>query len=249
MIGIYAITNKLCEKRYVGKSKNVKERWYAHKWSLKKKKRPKDCNIHLWNAVQKYGIENFEFTVLEEFETCDEEVMKTRELFWMDFHKTTDRNFGYNLRRDSATKMIVHPETAAKISLLFQGEKNPNFGNNWSDSQKSRMSKIVKERHSSGKFYSKEWRAKIGQAASETWKDETLKRQMAAKISKIKEKWDFHQFDRSGNLLKIWTSIKEIVLENPTYKWQNIYSVCNGYKPTYHGFVWKKILKNSGSPT
>lgn len=29
----------------------------------------------------------------------------------------------------------------------------------------------------------------------------------------------------------------------PYYKWQNIYSVCNGYKPSIYGYIWRKESK------
>ena len=48
----------------------------------------------------------------------------------MDDYKSTDRQFGYNLRRDSSTQMIVHEETKQLLSEKYQGENNPNYGNN-----------------------------------------------------------------------------------------------------------------------
>ena len=37
----------------------------------------------------------------------------------MDDYKSTDRQFGYNLRRDSSTQMIVHEETKQLIEHLL----------------------------------------------------------------------------------------------------------------------------------
>jgi len=39
----------------------------------------------------------------------------------------------------------------------------------------------------------------------------------------------------------MWFSVEEIIKFNPNYKWQNIYAVCNGYKPTMYGYIWCKI--------
>jgi hypothetical protein len=47
----------------------------------------------------------------------------------MDNYKSTDREFGYNLRRDSSTQMIVHEETKQLLSKCNLGENNPNYGN------------------------------------------------------------------------------------------------------------------------
>ena len=71
---------------------------------------------------------------------------------------------------------------------------------------------------------------------------ETLER-MRKKVSIAVKKYRFQQYTRDGEFIREWESVKEIVAENPGYKWQNIYSVCNGYKKTYMGFVWKKVLK------
>lgn len=80
------------------------------------------------------------------------------------------------------------------------------------------------------------------------WKDNPdAKRQMARKVSLSKRKYNFEQYTREGEYIKTWESVENILQENPTWKWQNIYSVCNGYKPTYRNFVWKKVPKNGQS--
>lgn len=66
---------------------------------------------------------------------------------------------------------------------------------------------------------------------------------MTKKVSESKRKYDFEQYSKDGELLKVWESVEQIVLANPEYKWQNIYSVCNGYRISYRGFIWKKKLK------
>lgn len=212
----------------------------AHIYLLNKDVCTVNTNRHLFNAVKKYGIENFSFDVVEEVE--GEESLAERELFWMVELKSTDRDFGYNLRVDSSSKCYVHDETREIFRSIFSGEGNPNFGNKWSDDQKLRMSEIAKSRHESG-VYGDEWKSKISKASSEMWKDEEKKSEMAKKVAESKRKYDFEQYSKDGELLKVWESVEQIVLANPEYKWQNIYSVCNGYKKSYRGFIWKKKLK------
>lgn len=243
MIGIYCIEHVASGKKYIGKSINIKHRFSVHKWYLQKSPKPKDCNRYLYNAVQKYSIKAFKMYPLELFTVCDEVIMREREIYWMDFYKTCEREFGYNLRRDSSTKMIVSEETVSLMKEVFKGEKNPNFGNRWNEQQKRKMSDNVKLRHKNGK-YNETWRNKISKKSIELWKNENKKRQMALNVSKAKEKYIFLQY-KNGWLIRVWKNIKEIIENNPGYKWQNIYSVCNGYKHTYMGFVWKKELKNT----
>lgn len=237
-IGIYAIRNKDDGRAYVGKSVNIEARWSTHRWNFKSEVRPKDCNRHLWGSVRKHGIDKFSFEILETFDVVDERLIAERELFWMDKLKSCDRQFGYNLRRDSSSRMIVHDETRARLSLVTKGRLNGNYGNKWTQSMKSSMSADAIGRHAEGR-YGEDWRRKISQASSATWKDENLKRQMASNVSKAKMKYYFVQYTKSGDVVRVWSSIAEIVESNPEYKWQNIYSVCNGYKGSYRGFVWR----------
>ena len=58
MIGIYLIRNKINNKVYIGQSIDIEGRWKDHKV------RKDESAIHL--AIQKYGVENFEFEVLQE---------------------------------------------------------------------------------------------------------------------------------------------------------------------------------------
>lgn len=238
--GIYSIRNTLNGKVYVGKSINIERRFSLHRHLLNKEIRDRDVNRHLFNAVKKYGIDKFSFEIIEEVE--GEALLADRELFWMVELKSTNRDFGYNLRMDSSSKCYVHDETKEIFRNMFSGEGNPNFGNYWSDDQKLRMSAIAKSRHKTG-VYGDEWKSKISKASSEMWKDEEKKSEMAKKVSESKRKYNFEQYSKDGNLLKVWESVEQIVLSNPEYKWQNIYSVCNGYKKSYRGYIWKKKLK------
>jgi group I intron endonuclease len=241
-IGIYSIIHTESGKRYVGKSINVEARLTQHKSSLTSVTyRPKTANRHLYSAVQKYGWSAFETTVLEKFEIADEVVIAERELFWMDYFDTTDRKKGFNLRRDSSTSMIVHNETRKLLSEASRGAGNPNHGNHWSDEKKQKMSEVKKAQHAAGNVYTDEWKRRQSVSASEMWKSNFVaKSSMALKLSKIKQRYCFTQYQVTGEVVKTWGTVKEIIAANPEYKWQNIYSVCNGYKPTYMGYVWKK---------
>jgi group I intron endonuclease len=71
MIGIYIITNKLTNQAYIGKSIDIERRFAEHKT-------PKaHGNPRLHADIQKFGIDNFDFKVLEE---CKESELKSKEL-------------------------------------------------------------------------------------------------------------------------------------------------------------------------
>lgn len=57
--GIYKIQNKLNNKIYIGQSKNCYNRWSQHKNKYKQQNSP------LYSDMRKYGIENFQFSIIE----------------------------------------------------------------------------------------------------------------------------------------------------------------------------------------
>lgn len=246
-IGIYVIRNKINDKVYVGKSINCELRFKNHKYNMRKKTiNKRSTNRHLYNAFQKYGHENFETFIVQSFDIVDETVIAERELYWMDRFNSCNRNDGYNLRRDSSTGMITHPETRKLQSKAMKGVGNPNFDNGWHKNQKERMSKIKKQQHMSGDIYNNEWRIKIGVSSKKAWQNNPeSKERMAKNVSKTKQKkHNFLQMNEENEILRTWYSIEEIIKENPQWKWQNIYSVCNGYKKRIYGFKWRKVLSD-----
>lgn len=242
-IGIYCIRNNVNGKVYVGKSINIESRFKTHRYLLNSEDRSKDCNRYLYNSVKKYGIENFSFDILESFDTVCETELSDAELKWMIKLRSTERDHGYNLRMDSSTKSVMHRETRALLSESRKGSNNANYGKRWTDDMKIRASDIAKKRHASGKYYDDAWRTKISESSREMWKDEGRKMRMAEKVSKSKTIYDFYQYDKQGVLIRKWDSVRDIISENPNYKWQNIYSVCSGHKKTYMGYIWKKKPK------
>jgi len=243
MVTIYSVTNKIDGRRYIGKTTNPKSRWWQHKWMTKQESRFKGCNRHLFNAVKRHGIENFKFEILETFNRTNEKKWANAEIEWMEHYKTCDRKHGYNLRKDSGLTCCVHTETRVLMSIAQTGERNGNYGNNWTDEQKERMSKIAISRHETGDFYTDEWKKKLSISSSEMWKDEEKKKRMAQKVKLSKQKFNFDQYTRDREFIRRWDSVEQIISENPGWKWQNIYAACSKYKPTYHNFVWEKVPK------
>ena len=88
-------------------------------------------------------------------------------------------------------------------------------------------------------------REKLSEALKRSWANKSVeqKNEIKQRLKIAKQKFIFHQYDLLNNLVCSWKSVEEIVLANPTYKWQNIYAVCGGYKPTYKGYRWVKELK------
>ena len=67
---IYKITNLTNGKIYVGQSKDPVRRWKEHKWDAFNSNCKENSAIH--EAFLKYGLENFEFTIIGWFENYNE---------------------------------------------------------------------------------------------------------------------------------------------------------------------------------
>lgn len=86
---IYVITNKINGKQYVGKtSLTIEQRFKEH---LRQKGAKARKHYPLYNAMNKYGKENFIISVLEQ---CSEDESSDREKFWIE--KLDTYYHGYN---------------------------------------------------------------------------------------------------------------------------------------------------------
>lgn len=84
---IYKITNLVNNKIYIGQTiHTLKYRFNQH---INQNKCTK-----LHNAIVKYGKENF---IIEEIEKVPQSLLDEREIYWIDFYASTDRNVGYNI--------------------------------------------------------------------------------------------------------------------------------------------------------
>ena len=87
--GIYKITNLLTEQCYIGQSVNIADRWKQHcKCGLGIQ--ASATNV-LYNAMQKDGVWNFSFELLEE---CPRNLLNEKEKFWIQMYQSN--NFGFN---------------------------------------------------------------------------------------------------------------------------------------------------------
>ena len=137
--GIYVIRNLTNQKVYVGKSKNIYKRLHQHLSDIKILERNYNENPHLLNSVLKYGIENFDYYVIEYFEEYNENLealLSERELFWMNKLDCLNPEKGYNLRYDSEGNCFVSNETREKISIRLKKE--------WKDGIRSKHSEKLK---------------------------------------------------------------------------------------------------------
>ena len=99
--GIYCIENIITNKKYIGQSIDVDERWRKHISELNHNYHHNDYLQKAWN---KYGEDSFKFYVLEYCDICE---LDTKEIYYIDLYNTTDRNIGYKLTSGGQFKKEV----------------------------------------------------------------------------------------------------------------------------------------------
>lgn len=115
--GIYTITNLANGKIYVGRATNFMSRKSTHFSQLNSKTHG---NEHLTRAYEKYGKENFSLELIDEYPL---EFLDAMECYWINMLNTTNKDFGYNIRKpnpDGFSKLSE--ETKKKIGDAHRGK-------------------------------------------------------------------------------------------------------------------------------
>ena len=243
MIGIYKITNKINGKCYIGQSINIEQRLKDH--------RNCKANKPLYRAFKKYGIENFDFEVLEE---CSKEELNEKEIYYIAFYNSTTDGNGYNLEHGGEFKDIILCEEAKKkqvenYKLTIQNMPKEDF---------KEWHKKIGAKHK-GKTISKEQRDKISKSLKEYYKDANNRKRLSEnrkgkglslstrlKISMVQKEAmkkyckKVFQYDLQDNLITTYESLNAIryKLKIPI---NNICQCCNGKRKTAYGYKWKYV--------
>ena len=155
IFSVYMHTNTINGKKYVGiTSKEPTRRWKGNGSGYRN-------NEHFWNAIQKYGWDNFEHDVIYQGLNLDEASCIEKELIAK--YNTNNPNFGYNLtsggeygqelsdesRRkmsDKAKNRVITEEWRQHLSEARIGRVPWNKGVSLSEEQRAKISESVKGR-------------------------------------------------------------------------------------------------------
>lgn len=192
--GIYMIKNLVNEKKYIGRSTDIKTRWSNHKYELNK---GIHVNSYLQNAWNKYGKDNFEFSIIEE---CAENDLNEKEIYWIkemdayhNGYNLTEGGEGYSLSAEIKSKIGIalkawwaEPNNRTRMSEVHRGEENPWYGQHHSDETKRVIGDKNRKRYSVpencamyNKHHTDETKHKISEANSHP-SDETRQKLSAA---------------------------------------------------------------------
>lgn len=134
-IGVYSVTNLKNGKRYVGSSIDLKGRKDVHFSNLR---RGISSHKYLKEDYDKYGERSFIFEILE---YCEKEIRFEREQYWMNYYKSCDREFGYNISV-TAGKVTHTEEMKKNMSERLKGNTYT-LGFKQSEETKKRISEAL----------------------------------------------------------------------------------------------------------
>lgn len=105
-----------------------------------------------------YGYDKFEFSILEE---CSADELSEKELFWINYYQSFNKDKGYNLRIDSERGMETHPLTSEKISNRLKSEwrngvrdsHSEKLKESWSRGDRDRVEQSVRMSENLTKYY------------------------------------------------------------------------------------------------
>ena len=127
--GIYMIRCKIDNKVYIGQSIYLKRRMRDHQRKLETGTHP---NTYLQHAVDKYGISNFDFRIVER---CNYSDIDNKERYWIHYFRSSERDFGYNME-DGGHNGRKYSEDRVEA---LTGENNSMFGKHQTEEVKQKI--------------------------------------------------------------------------------------------------------------
>lgn len=226
------IQNKVNGKIYIGQSNNIERRHNEHKYSLNNNK---EYNKHLQSAWNKYGEDNFEFTILLE---CEENQLNSYEQYYIFELMSYDNRVGYNKQYGGGNNKPTE-ETKSKMSESKKGKSHP-----ISEETKNKISKtnIGRKGGFKDKKHSEETKKKMSEAHKGKPKSEETKK----KMSKVKkDKYKGKNNPKAKKVYCIELNITFNTLKEASEKLNicrsSIGDCLHGRQKTAGGYHWKCI--------
>lgn len=236
---IYMITNNVNGHMYIGKHKFNKPYLDKSYWG--------SGTVHLQNAYNKYGKDNFTRSILQWIETNNDDLNEA-EIKWIDVFDTYSNPKHYNKTHGGDGNVMSgesHP--LYKKGYLIAGENNPFWGKKHTEESRKLMSKALlgkyrgKNSPNYGRIHTEEERQKnrkahLGKGHTDEWKANASKR-----VSGGDNPWSRRvvQYDLDWNFVREYSYIGETRLYG--FDPNGVSLCCRGKNKDsiYRGFHWK----------
>lgn len=209
---IYLFTNKTNGKQYVGQTvRDFKVRLQEH---LRKQ------DIIFDKALNKYGIDNFEYDIIDQAETIEE--LNAKEIFWINKLNSITPN-GYNQCCGGENTLgFKHREDSRRKMSLVKRKKGSMKGKN-------------------NHYYGKKHSPEVLQKMKDAWTEE--RKQLASERSKAMDRSYLFVKVKNVDTGEIFNSVKEAAAAYGL-KDTHISKVCKGKGKTTGGFRWEYVKQS-----
>lgn len=247
--GIYCIENLVNHKKYIGQSKNLKKRLSDH---LSELRNGKHFNDHLQRSWDAYGQENFNIYVIC---YCNKEELDEKEIYYIDFYNTMDKDFGYNKDSGGNKYKTRRAESREKMRLYWKEHGGANDGLlqatirarkpvvQYTTKGKliAEFDSIVEASESTGIDFRQISAACVGKYKTSmgfVWRFKGEDFNKFEIYNDIKTKKKVIQYTMNGELVNEYPSIHDAHKETGV-DYRNISAVCNGKRKSSHGYIWE----------
>ena len=238
---IYMYTNKINGKRYVGQAVDFNRRHKQHISSSYNKKNKYQYNLPFHCAIRKYGLDNFEVEILKE-NLNTQCLLNLYECYYIKkFNLLCKNRKGYNISNGGSNGNPMSGKTDEEIKQWNKkksesmkgklvGENHPMYG----------VHMCGKDAPMYGKYHTEETKQK----QSEAHKGKIFSEEHKQKLSEAKKGKNHPrakrvaQYDKQGNLIKIWDCIAQIE-EELGIAHTHISNCCRGKGKSAGGYIWK----------
>lgn len=164
---IYLTTNLVNNKKYIGRHKSSE---FTENY--------KGSGKYLWNAINKYGWDNFKVEMIEECNSDEE--LNERERYWISHYNAVESDEFYNITEGGDGRSLFginngmygknHSiEAKDKISNSMKGKNNPFYGKHHSDKTKEILSikstkRLLGNKYNLGRKASEETKRKMSES-------------------------------------------------------------------------------------
>lgn len=205
---IYKITNRINGKIYIGETtQSLQDRWKQHRIDYKKEK---NYRVALYNAMNKYGINNFTIEAINE--VPDEERFEKETEYILSYQSLTYQN-GYNIVLFGSGRGLYNIDEV--IALWEKGYTEKEISELMQCSDKTIRRFLY---------------------ANDVSKQDIRKRS-AKKYNK--KAVSIQQYDESGIFIAEWNSITECIKQNPEFSQSGISLACAKERLSYKHYLWK----------
>ena len=226
---IYKYTNKVNGKVYIGQTVHENLRKNEHKCHAKTRKHTQSA---FYNAIDKYGWDNFDYEVLERIEASTLEELKSKlnplEIKYIQEYDSCNHGYNNTLGADHAghkARAVLEYDIKGNLLNRYNSYLDVPF-----DKDKSGI--FYACNHNNVTFKGHIWR----------WEDNDLTKMPYDEG--CKSKYIYYQWTLSHQLIKKWNSVI-LAQREKGFDPSSIIKCCIGKSKSHKGFIWTRKPKTN----